>query len=90
MSQEKFFNLLEKAPRIRNLWDKKTRSLNVNSFEEQLGVMSSGEVAVAKFFASVWFNDNKKYGFDLVDVVSRIDVPERKLIIEWMCNPFWP
>lgn len=90
MSQKKFFELLEQVPRIKHLWDKHSRSLNIELFERELGVMSSGEVCMAKFFASVWFGNNERYGFDFVDAVAWIDTPERKLIVEWVRDPFWP
>ena len=64
--------------------------MHINKFEDALGVMSSGERHMAKFFAAVWFNDNQKYGFDLVDAVASLDVAPRKLIIEWIAKPFWP
>ena len=89
MSQEKFFKMLDRVPRISNLWDKKS-GLEIERFESQLCVMSSGEVHIAKFFASIWFNNNNRYGFDLVDAVASLDIPERKIITEWMCDPFWP
>lgn len=90
MSQKRFFEMLKQVPRISRLWDEDKRELNTELFEREIGVMSSGEVVMAQFFASIWFHDNRRYGFDVVDAVASIDVPERKLIIEWMCNPFWP
>lgn len=91
MNVEDFFLMLEQVPRISHLWDRKRRELNVDLFEKELAVMSSGEVYMAKFFASLWFNDNKRYGFDLVDpAVSSLTPDERLLIVNWVANPFWP
>lgn len=90
MSYDRFFVMLSRVPRIAPLWNKDTRSLNVERFENALGVMSSGEVQMAKFFASVWYHNNGDYGFDLVDAVASIDAEEIELIIEWMMNPFYP
>lgn len=90
MSQKRFFKMLQQVPRISHLWDEDKRELKIKLFERELGVMSSGEVVMAEFFASLWFHNNKRYGFDLVDAISRIDSPERKLIIEWIADPFWP
>ncbi|WP_241086832.1 hypothetical protein [Candidatus Vondammii sp. HM_W22] len=72
------------------MWDKKNQSLNLQDFENALGVMSSGEVQRAKFFASIWFHNNKTYGFDLADAVSSLDTDGRELIMEWVARPFWP
>ena len=90
MSQQRFFNMLNRVPRIKSLWDEQKKELKIEEFESQLCVMSSGEIAMAKFFASLWFHNNNKYGFDLVDAIALIDLSERKLIIDWIENPFWP
>ena len=89
-SKELFFKKLEKYPRIANLWNKQSGSLEAEAFEKALTVMSSGEVQMAKFFAAIWFNDNQRYGFDLIDAVSRVDIEDRCLIISWIDRPFWP
>lgn len=94
-SKLEFFLMLQKVPRIAHLWDAEkkgtlTGTLNVELFESELGVMSSGEVQMALFFASVWFHSNSRYGFDLVDAVSSIDQEYRELITVWIQNPFWP
>ncbi|MDH5327687.1 MAG: hypothetical protein OEY58_19710 [Gammaproteobacteria bacterium] len=88
--QQLFFLMLYRVPRIDHLWDVKSKSLDVELFEREIAVMSPGEVHIAKFFASVWFHSNKRYGFDLVDAVSSLDDPERELIREWIADPFWP
>ena len=90
MSQDKFFNMLSKVPRLEHLWDKEKRSLDVPSFEAELNVLSSGEVHMAKFFAAVWFGNNTQYGFDLVDAVREIDPAKREVVMQWMSAPFWP
>lgn len=90
MSHERFFDMLDRVPRIRSLWDKESGNLDVEKFENELGVMSSGEIHMAKFFASLWFHNNKRYGFDLVDAVSSLDPAEREIIIEWIADPFYP
>ena len=87
---QRFFGMLDRVPRIKHLWDKDKRELNIELFERELGVMSHGEVHMAKFFAALWLHNNTRYGFDLIDAVSSIDAAERKLIIEWISDPFWP
>jgi len=89
MSVESFFKMLDQVPRIKHLWDRDRRGLKVGLFEKELGVMSSGEVHLAKFFAAIWFGYNR-YGFDLVEAVSTLDDNERLLIVKWIANPFWP
>ena len=90
MSNERFFMMLERAPRLKRFWDKDKKILDINAFEHALGVMSSSEMQIAKFFASVWINNNTKYGFDLVDALESIDENSTEIIVEWIENPFWP
>lgn len=52
--------------------------------------MSQSEVHLAKFFSAIWFNDNQRYGFDLVDAVACMDINERQIILDWVADPFWP
>ena len=90
-SKTRFFELLNQVPRIQHLWDPKGNgSLIPDIFEKELGVMSSGESEMAKFFAAVWFHDNSRYGFDVVDAMARVDIEHRELIANWIIDPFWP
>jgi len=89
-SQQRFFEMLNQVPRIKHLWDQDTREINVEAFERELRVMSSGEIHIAKFFAAVWFNDNTRYGFDIVDAAARLDKKSLNLIRDWLADPFWP
>jgi hypothetical protein len=89
-SNERFFDLLERCPRIVHLWDKERSEMNVDLFEEELTVMSKGEVHLALFMASVWFGNANRYYFDLADAVSAMDSKERRIIIDWIADPFWP
>lgn len=90
MSYNHFYAMLDRVPRVSGLWDRETNSLRVEEFEEALGVMSKGEAAMARFFASVWFNNNERYGFDLADVAATLDPEWRQVIIDWLRKPFWP
>ncbi len=90
MSYEKFYKMLDKVPRLSLLWDRDKNKLNADLFESELAVMSSQEVAMAKFFASLWFHNNSKYGFDVADEISSLDQEFRNLIANWCAKPFWP
>ena len=52
--------------------------------------MSSGERHLALFFVAVWFHNNSRYGFDLMDAISSVDPEQRELIANWCKDPFWP
>ncbi|MCU7927519.1 MAG: hypothetical protein KZQ97_13890 [Candidatus Thiodiazotropha sp. (ex Dulcina madagascariensis)] len=89
-SHQRFYAMLDRCPRISHLWDRERAEIKIDLFESELGVMSPGEVHLAKFMASVWFGDNHRYGFDLADAVACMDSRERQIILEWVADPFWP
>jgi len=90
MSKERFFEMVSNYPRIAKLWNKEREELLIENLESALGVMSSGESDMTRFFVSIWFWNNKRYGFDLIDAVSRVDIQDRTVILTWVGNPFWP
>lgn len=87
-SQRRFFELINKYPRISYLWDMEKNEVNVEAYKKNIAVMSSGEKALATFFMSVWTGNNKQ--FDITDAAANLDLTERTLIAEWLINPFWP
>lgn len=89
-SVELFFKLLGNFPQLAKLWDQPTQQLRIEEFEIALRVMSHGEIEMAKFFAAVWFHDNQRYGFDIVDAMAVIDDQGRKAIQAWLNAPFYP
>lgn len=89
-SQQRFMAMLSRTPRLADLWDEDDLSLRLEAFEQALGVMSSGEVVMARFLAGVWFGNHERYPFDFVDSMSRIDANQRQIVIDWLEDPFWP
>jgi len=85
-----FYAMLDRYPRLAGLWNRETNELKVKLFEAEIGILSSSERAMAEFFASVWFHNSDRYGFDLTDVASRLDMEERQIIIDWLSNPTYP
>jgi hypothetical protein len=84
---DRFFKMLDTYPRIAGLWDRENRSLDIEHFEKELKLMSSGERHLAKFFAGIWFGDNR-YGFDPIEAVHALS--DRGVISNWIENPFFP
>lgn len=85
--QDRFFDLLNKYPRIAGLWARENRSLDVKRFEKELKLMGSEEAHLARFFAGVWLGENR-YDFDLIEAVHFLS--DRKIISDWIENPFFP
>ena len=88
-NQKQFFEMLSRYPRIQQHWSQGSKSLAVDSFEHDLGVMSHGEAHIARFFAAVWFGENR-YNFDLIDAASILELPARQMIMAWVERPFYP
>lgn len=89
-NHKRFYHLLDSCPWVSTFWDRETHDLDVERFESELDVMSSGEQHMARFLASVWFGNNKLYGFDLAKAASRLDPEDRQIIIKWLASPFYP
>ena len=53
-------------------------------------MLSTSEAHMARFFAAVWFGDNRRYGFDLVKAAASLEPELRQIIMDWCADPFWP
>ena len=83
--------MLNRVPRLSQIWDKKKSVILKDVFWEEFSVMSPAERHMALFFASLWIGSNdNEYFFDLVDAIACVDLPERKIIVDWVSDPFWP
>lgn len=89
-SFERFFSLLDQAPRIARFWNKSKRALEVDDFDKALPFMSHGEQVLAEFFASVWFGNDERYPFRVMDAMTVLDTRGQKIILEWVADPFYP
>ena len=92
-SMDRFFVLLGQVPRIARLWNQEKRELDIELYEASLGVLSTGEAHMARFFASVWLGGSggtDLYSFNLVDAASSLEPEWRRLICDWLVDPFWP
>jgi hypothetical protein len=88
-SQHRFFELLEQAAWLRPYWDREERACRIDRLTAAMDVWSEGEQHLARFFAMVWFGQNR-LGFDLLDAAAVLDLPSRMLIVHWLAEPFWP
>ncbi|OEJ67184.1 hypothetical protein BEN30_10445 [Magnetovibrio blakemorei] len=79
-------------PRLSVFWDHNEHQMLVEDLVNELGVLSSGEAAMAQFFAAVWRwkNDNDDLDFDIVDCWSKLDREERTIVGNWLNAPLYP
>lgn len=88
LEQQRFFSLLRKYPRIIEFWDLDNRKLDIKALESDMS-LSSGENALARFFAAIWLGKNE-FNFDIAIDISSMDQKARGLVAEWVKAPFFP
>ena len=89
---DQFYALIDLYPRLSGFWDRSEHQMLDDELENELGVLSSGEAAMAQFFAAVWRwqNHNDELDFDIVDCWSRLERDERSIVGSWLNAPFYP
>lgn len=87
--QRKFAELLEQVPRITEFWDFEKRECKLEDIRNALGVLSTGEAHMLRFFASIWLSSDE-FEFNLFSAMKDLDVKSRSIISAWVANPFWP
>lgn len=85
---DRFFKMLNTCPRLAPLWDQENRKMKPD-FEKAIAGMSSGEKAMARFYAGVWLGRND-YGFDLIAAMHTLDEANRRIILDWVIKPVFP
>ncbi|WP_447907991.1 hypothetical protein [Serratia fonticola] len=86
--QARFADLLAPYSRLSGYWDFEQRECREASLRSGLNAMSSGERQLAQFFLSLWTGQDE--GFDMLEAASVLDDRERKMLIDWLADPFWP
>ena len=89
INQVRFFQLLEFAPYLREFFCSKSRVYDPDGINEFLRSASRGEILMAKFFVSLWKNQNEM-NFDLFEAANQLDNSNRSIIAQWVSDPFWP
>ncbi len=74
-------------------WLARATEFDPDQFHQLFERASSGEVHCALFILNVWsssYADLKGWRFDLMAFMSCADDGNRKALLNWMANPFWP
>ncbi len=87
--QTTFFDAINNYPFLSHFWDQDNRLLDIEGLESALGIMSTGEQHIARFFAGIWLHKNK-YDFDAIEAAKSLDHKSLQIIHEWMTAPEWP
>lgn len=86
--QARFAELLAAYPRLSGYWDFEKRECREETLRSGLNAMCGGERQLAQFFLSLWTGQDE--GFGMIEAASVLDGRERKLLIDWLADPFWP
>ena len=86
----KICRLINQFPCLRHLGIR-PESWNSEAFERQSLKFSSREIAAAQFVLNIWNPATRwKCGeFDIIDAAYQFDEEHRKVIIEWLKEPWW-
>ena len=89
-SLEKFTRMLAQAPFLEPYWtlDRNTPEIQLPELKTRMATMSHGECVLAEFFIGVWTGDGEK--FDLIEAGSTLDLEYRRIVSDWVLDPFWP
>jgi hypothetical protein len=74
-------------------WLARTTEFDPDEFYALFERASTGEVLCALFIVNVWshsYADSKGWKFDLFAFMSCADGGNRKALLNWMANPYWP
>lgn len=81
-----FQQMVEKYPNLAVYWDFENREVKVKNTDNL--PLSSGEKILMTFFLSVWFGRN--VNFDITRAAGVLSAENKRVIVEWFIEPFWP
>ncbi|PHM51929.1 hypothetical protein [Xenorhabdus hominickii] len=75
-------------PEFIDFWDWKESHLFEGEVENRMGLLSTGEQHMLRFYLGIWNNDNR-YNFDFIQAMNCLDERNLSIIREWVNNPIW-
>ena len=87
--RQKFFSVVSEIKLLAPYFDQEKGEILIDDFEQRIKTMSSSEKHLAYFFANVWFN-KEKYPLNIIDFTSTVDLEYRKIVSDWILEPYWP
>lgn len=87
--QKRFKDMLAHYLRLTPFWDFEKREYDAPALDKALGVLSHSERLMAEFFAAVWSGDNA-YDFDFIDAARTLEPDHRRVVVEWLDDPYFP
>lgn len=87
--QRQFHEMLSPYPQLAKYWNFQNRDCDLDAIEKAIGVLSTGEQHMLRFFVALWLGENRLH-FDLINALKTLDTPEVTIIQQWAADPFWP
>lgn len=89
-NQLQFMEFIKKHnPELLRFWDWEDRSFLADLVEKEMGVLSTGEQHMLKFYLGIWRHKNE-FGFDLIQAGLHLDSANYAAITAWVNDPIWP
>lgn len=86
--QNRFIEMVESFPRLSGYWDFEAWQVDPERIKEDYEALSSGEQVLISFLMSVWFGRNRD--FDITRAAGILSNDNKKIIVQWFLDPFWP
>lgn len=87
-SRIRFSRLIKLHPIFARYWNEDRGELEYQLMKEGLKGLSHGEKIMGAFFLSVWCDDNE--GFDFLEAAGKLDLENKRIVMTWFTDPFWP
>jgi len=91
-SQQRFFDLLDQYPRFTDLWNLEKREYDPNATTATMYTCSPGEGVILKCLLTIWRGNAGPDGAFKIDLaeLAIVDPVNRRPLLEWLADPFWP
>ncbi len=87
--QRQFKKMINQYPLMASYWDFEKRECDLQAINADIGVLSSGEQHMLRFFVAVWLGENQ-LKFDLIDATKALDDGNLDDIRQWLQTPVFP
>jgi len=87
--QKRFKETLDHFPRLSPFWDFEKREYDAAALDKSIGAFSHSERLMAEFFVAVWSGENT-YAFDFIDAAATLEPDQRRVVADWLDDPYFP
>ena len=87
--QRQFKKMIDLYPLLASYWNFETRDCDLQAINADIGVLSSGEQHMLRFFVAVWLGENR-LNFDLIEATKALDDGNLDDIRQWLQTPVFP